>query len=90
MLFRSKIECGEAMMFYQGAEKGSFCCNIYQSKSNFCCYIYEDNLGIVYTDEEIYVQGLEGMKFPKLYKMDKEKFDFVAEDNGAYSCVDLL
>lgn len=85
-----KIECGEAMTFYQGAEKGSFCCNIYQSKSNFCCYIYEDNLGIVYTDEEIYVQGLEGMKFPKLYKMDKEKFDFVAEDNGAYSCVDLL
>lgn len=85
-----KLECGEAMMFYQGAEKGSFCCNIYQSKSNFCCYIYEDNLGIVYTDEEIYVQGLEGMKFPKLYKMDKEKFDFVAEDNGAYSCADLL
>lgn len=85
-----KIECGEAMTFYQGAEKGSFCCNIYQSKSNFCCYIYEDNLGIVYTDEEIYVQGLEGMKFPKLYKMDKEKFDFVAENNGAYSCVDLI
>lgn len=85
-----KIECGEAMTFYQGAEKGSFCCNIYQSKSNFCCYIYEDNLGIVYTDEEIYVQGLEGMKFPKLYKMDKEKFDFVAENNGACSYVDLL
>ncbi|MDE5853272.1 MAG: hypothetical protein K2G97_04430, partial [Oscillospiraceae bacterium] len=82
-----KIECGEAIMFYQGAEKGSFCCNIYQSKSNFCCYIYEDNLGIVYTDEEKYVQGLEGMKFPKLYKMDKDKFDFIAEKNGAYSCV---
>ena len=85
-----KLECGDAIMFYQGAEKGSFCCSIYQSKSNFCCYIYEDNLGIVYTDEEKYVHGLEGMKFPKFYKMDKEKFDLIAENNGAYSCVDLL
>ena len=85
-----KLECGDAIMFYQGAEKGSFCCSIYQSKSNFCCYIYEDNLGIVYTDEEKYVHGLEGMKFPKFYKMDKEKFDLIAENNGAFSCVDLL
>lgn len=84
-----KIASGEAIAFYQGVEKGSFCCDIYQSKSNFCCYIYEDNLGIVYTDEEKYVQGLEGMKFPKFYKMDKEKFDIIAEKNGAYSCVDL-
>lgn len=84
------LECGETITFYQGAEKGSFCCNIYQSKSNFCCYIYEDNLGIVYTDEGKYVQGLEGLKFPKLYKMDKDKFDFIAESNGAYSCVSLL
>ena len=27
-----KLECGEAMMFYQGAEKGSFCCNIYSKR----------------------------------------------------------
>lgn len=85
-----QLESGDAITFYQGVEKGSFCCNIYQSKSNFCCYIYEDNLGIVYTDEEEYVQGLEGMKFPKLYKMDKEKFDLIAENNGAYSCVNLM
>lgn len=85
-----KLECGDSIMFYQGAEKGSFCCSIYQSKTNFCCYIFEDNLGIVYTDDGEYVQGLEGMKFPKLYKMDKEKFDLIAENNGAYSCVDLI
>lgn len=84
-----KLECGESIEFYQGAEQGSYCCNIYQSKSNFCCYIYEDNLGIVYTDEEKYAKGLEGMKFPKIYKTNKEEFDFIAESNGAYSCIDL-
>ena len=84
------LKCGEAIEFYQGAEKGSYCCNIYQSKSNFCCYIYEDNLGIVYTDEEDFAQGLEGMKFPKLYKTDKANFDLIADSNGAYSCFDLL
>ena len=85
-----KIESGELIEFYQGAEQGSYCCNIYQSKFNFCCYIYEDNLGIVYADEEKYAKGLEGMKFPKLYKTNKEEFDLIAESNGAYSCVDLL
>lgn len=84
------LQCGETIEFYQGAEKGSYCCNIYQSKSNFCCYIYEDNLGVVYTDEVNYAQGLEGMKFPKLYKTDKDNFDLIADSNGAYSCFDLL
>lgn len=83
------VERGEAIQLYQGAEKGSYCCNAYQSKSNFCCYIYEGNLGIVYTDEEIYNQALKGMKFPKIYKMDKAEFDLIAESNGAYSCFDL-
>lgn len=83
------VKCGEAIQFYQGVEKGSYCCNVYQSKSNFCCYIYEGNLGIVYTDEEIYNQDLKGMKFPKLYKMDKAEFDLIAESNGAYSYFDL-
>ena len=70
-------------------QKGGYCCNVYQSKSNFCCYIYEGNLGIVYTDDEIYNQDLKEMKFPKIYKMDKVEFGFIAESNGAYSCFDL-
>jgi hypothetical protein len=83
------VKSGEAIVLYQGVAKGSFSCNIYQSKYNFCCYIYEDNLGIVYTDEGNYVRGLEGLKFPKLYKTDKQSFDIIAASNGAYSCIDL-
>lgn len=83
------LELGESAQFYQGAEQGSYCCNIYQSKINFCCYIYEDKLGIVYTDELNYNQSLKGIKFPKLYKLDKEEFDLIAESNGAYSCFDV-
>ena len=84
-----EIKLGENIMFCQGREAGSFCCNIYQSEQEFCCYIYEDDLGIVYTDEVCYSSGLEGMKCPKLYKMDKQEFDKVAAEKGAYSCVEL-
>ncbi len=85
-----KVESGKLVQFYQGAERGSYCCNIYQSKFNFCCYIYEDNLGVIYTNEEKYVQSLEGMKFPKLYKIDKKTFDIIAKSNGAYPCIEIL
>lgn len=84
------VGAGQTISLFQGADKGSYCCNIYQSKYNFCCYIYEDALGIVYTDKEVYVSGLEGMKFPKLYNMDKQSFDCIAELNGAYSSIGLL
>lgn len=79
----------ENIMLYQGRELGSFCCNIYQSSEEFCCYIYEDNLGIVYTDAVCYSKDLEGMKFPKLYNMNKQEFDKIASESGAYPCVDL-
>lgn len=85
-----EVKSGEKLEFRVSAEEGSYCCNIYQSALNFCCYIYEDNLGIVYTDEQIYEKGLKGMKFPRLYKVDKEKFDLIAENNGAFLCIDLL
>lgn len=86
-----KVESGETLEFYQGAEKGSYCCNIYESNKNFCCYICEDKLGIIYTDEVTYNESLAGMKFPKLYpNITKKEFDFIASNNGAYSCVDLF
>lgn len=51
--------------------------------------MYEAKCGIVYTDEVIYYEDLKKMKFPKIYKMDKQSFDVVAEQNGAYSCIDI-
>ena len=83
------VKPGENIIFYQGADKGSYCCNVYQSSRNFCCYVYEANCGIVYTDEMFYSEDLEGMKFPKIYKMDKKSFDDIAAQNGAYSCIEL-
>ena len=81
------VKPGENIIFYQGADKGSYCCNVYQSIRNFCCYVYEANCGIVYTDDVIYSKDLEGMKFPKIYRMDKKYFDDIAAQNGAYSCI---
>ena len=83
------LQPGESIRFFQGADKGSFCYNIYQSCLNFCCYVYEANCGIVYTDEVIYSEDLEGLKFPKIYKMNKQSFDEVAKQNGAYSCIEM-
>ena len=83
------VKPGENIIFYQGADKGSYCCNVYQSSRNYCCYVYEANCGIVYTDEVSYLDGLKGMKFPKIYKMDKHSFDDIATQNGAYSCIEL-
>lgn len=83
------VKLGENIIFYQGADKGSYCCNVYQSSRNFCCYVYEADCGIVYTDEVSYSDGLKGMKFPKIYKMDKHSFDDIATQNGAYSCIEL-
>ena len=62
---------------------------MYQSSKEFCCYIYEDNLGIIYTDAVCYSNDLEGMKFLKLYNMNKQEFDKVASESGAYSCDDF-
>lgn len=84
-----KVQPGECIKFYQGADRGSYCCNIYQSSHNFCCYVYEDHCGIVYTDDVSYVKDLEGMRFPQLYKVDKKTFDYIAKQNGAYSCIDI-
>lgn len=83
------VPFGESIKFCEGAEKGSYSINVYQSSHNYCCYVYEGNFGIVYTDEVIYTDSLEGMKFPKIYKMDKRQFDAIAEQNGAYSCIGL-
>lgn len=80
------IKSGDTIKFYQGPEKGSYCCNVYQSNKNFCCYIYEACMGIVYTDEEVYDEHLAGMKFPKLYKVCVEEFDDIAQFNGAHVC----
>lgn len=83
------VRPGEYINFFEGAGKGSYSCNIYQSGQNFCCYIYEGNYGVVYTDEVSYSEALEGMKFPKLYKIDKSLFDDIAKQNGAYPCIDF-
>lgn len=83
------VRPGEYINFFEGAGKGSYSCNIYQSGQNFCCYIYEGNYGVVYTDEVSYCEALEGMKFPKLYKIDKSLFDDIAKQNGAYPCIDF-
>lgn len=83
------VKLGENIIFFEGAEKGSYTLNVYQSSHNYCFYVYEGNFGIVYTDEVIYTDSLEGMKFPKIYKMDKRQFDSIAEQNGAYSCFAL-
>ncbi len=84
-----KVKQGGKIVFHQGADKGSFCCNVYQSSRNFCCYVYEANCGIVYTDDVIYTRNLEGMKFPKIYKMNKKSFDDIAAQNGAYPCIEI-
>lgn len=52
-----KIQSGESIKFLQGADQGSFCCNVYQSSQNYCCYMYENNCGIVYTDE-VFIQEI--------------------------------
>lgn len=83
------VKPGESIIFYQGADKGSYCCNVYQSSRNFCCYVYEANCGIVYTDDVIYSKDLEGMKFPKIYRIDKKYFDDIVAQNGAYSCIEF-
>ena len=81
------LKLGDSIEFLQGADKGSFCCGVYQSSRNYCCYVYEDNCGIVFTDEVVYNLGLEGMKFPKLFRTDKKSFDEIAKQNGAYSSI---
>lgn len=83
------VESGKNINICQGVDKGSYCCSVYQSRRNFCCYVYEGNCGIVYTDEVTYSNDLEGMKFPRIFKLDKQSFDEIAEKNGAYSCVEL-
>lgn len=79
------LKPGDSIEFLQGADKGSFCCNVYQSSRNYCCYVYENECGIVFTDDVVYDLGLEGMKFPKLFKIDKKSFDEIAKQNGAHS-----
>ena len=83
------VQPGECIILFQGADKGSFCCNVYQSDRNFCCYVYEANYGIVYTDAVSYSNDLWGLKFPVIYKTDKQSFDRIAEQNGAYYCIGL-
>lgn len=83
------LKPGDNIEFLQGADKGSFCCSVYQSSRNYCCYMYEDDCGIVFTDDVVYDLGLDGMKFPKLFKTDKESFDEIAIQNGAYSSIDI-
>ena len=83
------LKPGDSIEFLQGADKGSFCCSVYQSSRNYCCYVYEDECGIVFTDDVVYDLGLEGMKFPKLFKTDKRSFDEIAKQNGAYSSFDF-
>lgn len=87
--WQQEVRPGECIKFFEGAGKGSYSCNIYQSGQNFCCYIYESNCGVVYTDEVCYNEIFKGMKFPKLYKTDKQLFDDIAKQNGAYSCIDF-
>lgn len=81
------LKLGDSIEILQGADKGSFCCSVYQSSRNYCCYVYEDNCGMVFTDEVVYNLGLAGMKFPKLFKTDKKSFDKIAKQNGAYSSI---
>ena len=81
------LKPGDSIEFLQGADKGSFCCNVYQSSRNYCCYVYENECGIVFTDDVVYDLGLEGMKFPKLFKIDKKSFDEIAKQNGAHSSI---
>ena len=83
------LQTGDSIVFLQGADKGSFCCSVYQSSRNYCCYMYEDECGIVFTDDVVYNLGLEGMKFPKLFKTDKKSFDEIANQNGAYCKIDF-
>ena len=49
--------------------------------------MYENECGIVFTDDVVYDLGLEGMKFPKLFKIDKKSFDEIAKQNGAHSSI---
>ena len=82
------VQPGQNIIFYQGVEAGSYCCNVYQSEKDFCMYIYEDKLGIIYTSENCYVDGLEGLKYPVLYKnTNEEEFEEIAAQHGAYQCV---
>ena len=76
---------GERVKFFEGAGKGSYSCFVYQSKKDFCYYVYENNSGIVYTDEVSFAKGLEGLKFPVIYKVDRQQFDVIAERHGACS-----
>lgn len=48
-------------------------------------------IGIIYTDEITHNESFAGMKSPKLYpNITKKEFDFIAANNGPYSCADLL
>lgn len=84
-----KVEAGENVSFFRGSQDGSYCCNIYQSSRNYCMYIYEDDLGIIFTDEMCYIDGYEGIQFPKLYKISENDFNTIALERGACQCVSL-
>lgn len=80
---KQQVQSRENIKFYQGVGKGSYCYNVYQSNRDFVMYIEEDRLGIIYSNEVCYLKGLEGMKYPVLYKnIDEEEFYEIAVKYG--------
>lgn len=80
------IQSGVNIVIMQGAGKGSYCYKTHQSTKDFILYIYEDRLGVVYSDKVCYVDGLNGLKFPVLYRgVDEKVFEEMAGKYGGYS-----